>query len=563
MTRLSLFRIAFLGLGLVWAAGCSLNIDAPSTPTVVASPTLDATEIAWLTPPTRTPTHTPTKTATPSATPTGTRTPSATPSPTATQTPSLTPSRTLTPTATATPSSSPSITRTPTRTPVPTDTLPPVPSASPTPPATFPLPPSATARPSATFTPFPSPTPNMTQTWAVVQLPPQTTPTRTPGGIYTLTPSPTPPPTLTPLPASATPQGGGAFYDPNAPAADGALPVAPVGPSGQSGGPPLPEQAQVVVSYAGQVVPILQLPDGISAGPPLAMGEIFAVSGGQVAAVSDARVLIINGQPLSVSPSSAYGLHPNLRYGAVSWSPDGRYLAFLIEPLDPYEFNGIDAGVWVYDTANGQSWQVFRNTYAGQAEQLADQRHALRVTWAPNGLALAITVETPLGLGTVFLPVNHAANDWVNTLPYADAMWTPNSGALIVSGPTWDGQSVIGRVALDVQWTYTEYQSQTRTGLVMRAAVQLADGRIAFLGSPPGQDAYALYVMWAGQGMPVTRVSAPIYGQFVSAEWNAERNAVLLTVRSGGQLRTWIVRVDGAAQEVGLGGGALSAAHWR
>ncbi len=397
----------------------------------------------------------------------------------------------------------------------------------------------------------------------MAQLPPQATPTRTPGGIYTLTPTPSPLPTDTPLPASATPQGGGSFYDPNAPAADGALPMAPVGPSGQSGGPPLPEQAQVVVSYAGQVVPILQLPDGISAGPPMASGEVFATGGGQVAAVSGARVLTVNGQPLSVSPSSAYGLHPNLRYGEVAWSADGRYLAFLVEALDPYDFNGIDTGVWVYDTVSGQSWQVFRNTYAGQAEQLADQRRALRVTWAPNGLALAITVETPLGLGTVFLPVDHAANDWVNALPYADATWTTDSRALIVSGPTWEGPSVVGRVELDATWTTTIYQTQAQTGLVMRAAAQLADGRIAFVGSPTGQNAYALYVMWAGQGVPVTRVSAPVYGQFVAAEWNAERSAVLLTVQSGGQLHTWILRIDGAAQEVNLGGGAFSAAHWR
>ena len=563
MRRLPLFQTGSLLLGLLWAAGCSLNIDAPSTPTVAASLTQDATEIALLTPPSRTPTHTATRTPTPSATSTGTRTPSATPSATATPTASTTPTRTTTPSRTPTHTTTPSFTRTPTHTPPPTETLPPVPSATYTPRATLPPAPTATPRPSDTFTPFPSPTPNLTQTWAVAQLPPQATPTRTPGGIYTLTPTPSPLPTNTPLPASATPEGGGSFYDPNAPVADGALPVAPVGPAGQSGGPPLPEQAQVVVSYAGQVVPILQLPDGISAGPPIASGEAFATGGGQVAAVSGARVLYINGAPLSVSPSSAYGLHPNLRYGDVAWSPDGRYLAFLVEALDPYAFNGIDTGVWVYDAASGQTWQVFRNTYAGQAEQLADQRRALRVTWAPNGLALAITVETPLGLGTVFLPVDHAANDAVNAIPYADATWTPDSRALIVSGPTWNGSSVIGRVELNAQWTYTEYQNQARNGLVMRAAAQLPDGWIAFIGSPVGQSAYALYVVPAAADAPATRVSAPIYGQFVAAEWNAGRSAVLLTVQSAGQPHTWIVRTDGAAQEVNLSGGAFSAAHWR
>ncbi len=318
-----------------------------------------------------------------------------------------------------------------------------------------------------------------------------------------------------------------------------------------------------MVSYAGQVVPILQLPNGISAGPPIASGETFATGGGQVAAVAGAQVLYINGQPLSVSPSSAYGLHPNLRYGEVAWSPDGHYLAFMIEALDPYAFNGIDTGVWVYDATSGQSWQVFRDTYEGQVAQLEAQQHAVRVTWSPNGQALAIAVETPLGPGTVFLPVGHNANEPATAIPYADATWTLDSRALIVSGPTWGGPSVVGRIELDAQWTYTEYQHQTRSGLLMRAAAQLPDGWIAFLGTPVGQNAYALYVAPTAADVPPTRVSAPVYGQFVAAEWNAAHDAVLLTVQSNGQLHTWIVRSDGATQEVGFGEGSLSAAHWR
>src|SRR5690606_19435459 len=93
-----------------------------------------------------------------------------------------------------------------------------------------------------TFTPWPSVTPEFDPLFAI--------------------PSPTLGPPILEAPTS---QPGG-FFDPIVP------PAAPG--EAESGGPPLPEQSGVIVSYAGQVVPLLTLTGGLDA-PPLAQGDIF------------------------------------------------------------------------------------------------------------------------------------------------------------------------------------------------------------------------------------------------------------------------------------------------
>lgn len=572
---------------LLLLTGCKVNIDAPETPTIIASPTQDETAVAHLA--TKTPTLTPTATTAPTLTPTGTATatptltatasptPTVTASPTLTHTPTATATPTRTPTGTARPTIPPTSTATPTVTASPTATYTPTatetarPTAAPTitlaPPPTLALTesiaqiviPTATPGITSTFTPFPTLTPNLTATWQADNAPP---PTRTPGGIYTLTPVPTNPPTLTPdLNATAT-AGAGTFYDPNAPATGPeSLPVAPAGDTGPSG-PAMREQAYLVVSYAGQVVPILDLPNVIGgSGTALAQGDIFAVSpGGQIASVGADRWLVVNGWRVIVSPASEFGMHENLSFGDLVWSPDGQRLAMRVDAADPNAFNGIDSGMWIYEPSTHRSWQIFRNTY--QAAQLGDQRRAVTVQWAPNGLALAVTVDTPLGRAHVFMPVEHDVNQTINAIPYAYATWALDSGSLIVSGYKWGESTVVGRVALDSNWTYTEYLNQSTAGLIMQAAIELYDGRIAFLGGPM-PDAFGLYIIQPVPGALLVRMSPEIPGQLMSAEWNADRSAVLATVQTGGTHRLWIIRINGATQDVTPSLGAPSAAHWR
>lgn len=357
---------------------------------------------------------------------------------------------------------------------------------------------------------------------------------------------------------------GGTFYDPGAatPSDQISVPVASPGQSGQTG-PALPEQEFIVITYGGQVVPLLSVPVGGAAGAPVAAGQVFAVSSaGQVAAVGADRLLYVNNGPMVVSPASQFGLAANLSYGDIVWSPDGQRLALRVDAANPNEANAIDSGIWIYEPWSNRSWQVFRTTYAGQVAQLEEQRRPLTLQWAPNGTALVVKVETPLGLANVFMPANHNANVTIDSIPYADATWAPDSASLIVSGTKWGAQTVIGRVALDPTWTYTEYLNQATAGLFMQGAVQLADGRIAFFGGPT-PDAFALYIMQGFPGAPPEQVSTTIPGQIVFAEWNATRTAALVTVQTPTGPQLWMVRTDGAAQAIAPVAGPGAAAHWR
>jgi hypothetical protein len=359
------------------------------------------------------------------------------------------------------------------------------------------------------------------------------------------------------------PDGNGTFFDPNAPAATQiALPVAPSGETGPSW-PVLPEQNSVVVSYAGQIVPLLAFSGGNFGDSALAQGEIFDVnSRGEVAAVGNDRWLYINGVRMDVSPASIYGVPDNLSFGDVVWSPDGQRVAFRVDAANPNEQNAIDSGVWIFEPATRRSWQIFRSGYEGQVAQLHEQRQPVTFHWAPNGTALVIKVTTPLGFANVFMPAEHNVNEFVNSIPYADATWAPDSASLIVSGVKWNQMTVVGRVALDQQWTYTEYLNQMANGLYMHAAIQLFDGRIAFLGGPT-PDAFSLYVVQPAAGALPVPLSIPVNGRMLGTEWNTERTAALVTVQTAVGNRLWIVRIDGTVQDVTPTIGSPSSAHWR
>lgn len=609
------------------ATGTATPTDTPTrTPTDTATP--DPTRTAT---PTNTPTATPTNTATRTATATATATDTATARPTATRTPSATPtprptlgpSDTATPTRTVTPrpsvTSSPPPTDTPTRTPRPTQTATPEPSATHTPRPTATRTSTATPAPTDTLPPTQAPThtplfePSDTpgEPTAIAVLPSPTpdwtaTPVSTPTPAGTATPSPTPSafptldpgegggpldeplPTWTPSPppgepdAAVGPPGGeGAFADPNAPPGSSDFaPVAPVAPDGAPGpaAPPPPEAGQIIVSYVGETAPILSL-FGVASGTaePMGYGAIFDVSpAGQVATVGPNRWLAINGQPVQVSPSSQFGPPPHLSLGAVEWSPDGRYVAYRVDDAEPGSHDVLtNGGVWVYDAATGQSWQVFRNGYPGIVGQLGDERVAVGMEWSPDGSRLAIKVRTwyedvgsgPFGTAVVQAGVD-ISNEGIDPaaktplfLPFAEATWSPDGAALIVSGAHAGGGHVVGRWDLGTG-SYAEYAGPGVVPQLTHAATELHDGRIAFLaGTTP--DSMALYTLLPGPDAVPNVQSGVLPGTVLSVQWNRERTAALVLLRTASGDRLWLVRVDGSMQDITPPGGALAGVDWQ
>ena len=601
--------LGVMGMVVLLLAGCGLNIDSPQTPTVAASPTLDETQIALHATPTwtltKTPTVLPSRTLTSSPTQTSTATftvtVSVTSSPTGTAVPSAT--LTLSPPPTATPfdtpthtaSPLPSITSSPIKTPSPTltisptqeivelniptatdiPTLPPTLTSLPSLTSTIPstIPPAITdiPHPTETFTPFPTITPNLTATSDVLNLDPSIpTVTYTPGGIYTLTPLPPP---LTPLLAPATPEGGGAFSDPNALASgqDG-LSAPQVSDNGPSG-PPLAEQQRIVVSYQGQVVPLLgldALTGGVKSGAALDQGAVFAVSaGGNVAVVRADRLLYVNGAPMLISPANRFGMPENLAITDLAWAPDGARIAFRVDAGDPNQQNAIDSGIWVYEPATARSWQVFRTGYAGQIAPWENVQRPLTIRWSPDGTRLLVPYLGDAGRATALLDVGLDINtlasgdyaSYLNEMGFADATWSLSQSAVIVSGSHQGGATVLGRIDLGAGWTYEEYLNQAITGLVMEAAAELTNGWIGFLGSSGGS--FALYTVAPYPGSSYNTLTTTIPGTIVAAAWNDVRSAVLVTVQNGGASRLWLLTIGGTARDVTPPGGAPDVARWR
>ncbi|HOB33142.1 MAG TPA: basic amino acid ABC transporter substrate-binding protein, partial [Verrucomicrobiota bacterium] len=326
----------------------------------------------------------------------------------------------------------------------------------------------------------------------------------------------------------------------------------------------------MIVSYAGQVVPLLTLTGGLDA-PPLAQGDIFDIAPtGAVAAISSVpggqSALRINGQELRVLPSSEFGLNTNLRYADVEWAPDGSRLAFHVNATNPDDPTAIDSGVWVFRPGEDRAHQVFRTGFEGRVAQAHEQRAATAIDWSPDGSALIIRVTTPRGFANVVTPASHDVNlapegGFIESLPFADATWAANSRDVIVSGAPWGGgPEVVGRVDV-ATGQYTEYLNQQATGLFMRAAFEVAPGQIAFLGGP-SPDGFALYTVPAEPGATPQPVSGTIPGQVQHAEWSRERRAALVTVQSPTGPRLWIVRLDGTTQDITPPSGVFTGAQW-
>lgn len=322
-----------------------------------------------------------------------------------------------------------------------------------------------------------------------------------------------------------------------------------------------------MISYAGQVVPLLDINGVDNTSTPLAQGEVFAINHtGQVAAVGGDHQLYVNGAPMTASPASQFGLPPNLSVRDIVWSPDGHRLALRVDAVNPNERNAISSGIWIYEPGSNHSWQVLRTTYEGQVAQLHQQQRPVAIQWSPDGSGLIITVETPLGHGNVvtsaFRDINNPdTNDLLDPLPYPFATWGVNSHTLIVSGAKWgEPTPVVGRIVIDKNWAYTGYFVQTAAQVKAAAAVELYDRQLAFLGEP-APAMFALYL-----GLPNAQpapVSPALNGYVLSAEWNPERTAVLITADTESGPRLWLVRIDGTAQDVTPAGGYPAAAHWR
>lgn len=555
----------------------TLTPDPSETPTLTLTPTLTETPTATLT---NTATFTPDPTATPTLTltPTSTATPTLTPPDTATPTftPTITPLPiilTFTPTPTATPSPTHSPTPAPTFTPLPTDTPPP-PTADLTriAEAVFATQTAfAEMRTAEALLATETPPPTVTE---VGIIPP--TLDVTPEFITAEPETPVPPDDLgiiTPIPGEeeGEPEFAPTFTPTPAPTVELIAPVPPTialtdlqppGVGAPDGVQPLAFAlttsggfGQGAVDLGGNPILFARNPaDPSRYAVTDSTGTLYSVS-------SEGRVR------LDTSPFSRFapGSPEENQYfvEAVAWSPDGRFLAYIINGRRHPDPTNED-GVHVYDTMTGQSLTLLRDAPATwhPGYQAGGDRQFLHestdIEWSPNGSALLArarrTDEGNEGRGVLFvLAGGQNPNQVPNALRYDYGSWTNDSTRLVVSGRRPDGRVIIGTVNPDGSDERVIFDASA-AGLWMMKAVQRPNGDIVALGRAGSSTGPMRIYDQNGTALTGDIGSGPPE----RIAWSPDRSAVLVV--AGG--RVYVAGVNGSIRDITSSLGGSEAVNW-
>lgn len=533
--------------------------------------------------PSDTPTETATKTGTPTDTPTPkpTLTPSDTPSATETASPTPKPSLTPSGTPTATPTETATETPTPTGTPTPTSTA--TASDTPTIAVVVVLPtPTASITPSNTAPPSSTPTfiPLVTNTPVPLGV---RTETSIPLGVRTDTPVPptmitaapgTSPAPVTPVEASETP----------APASVTPLPPLPV----------LDTPTPTVLPTIGDI-PQIPPPNPLTRAFALSAND-GAVTGGAFVlpfdtntfarnpvdpsrmAVVDARGLLYmffgglatsDGARIRVSPfvadfEPATAEDNQARVRQIGWSPDGSYLAFLVDA----EADDRD-GVWY--TNNPQqdgiryAVQVFRECPLVLTACTVEfgggpfVYNSLRFEWNNRSDALLIELYLPGESRRAFTVVGLNADP--TQLPrvyrYDYSSWSWDGTRILASGGGEDGR--VGLRWIDPATSNVQmFLDSGSAGLWLQNAVQRPDGQIAALGSAVG--ANSPMRLFDGGGVPLTEPIGSAAPEQVI--WSPDRSAALVVTFDGFARRYYVASVRGTVQEITASVAGAMAVEW-
>jgi hypothetical protein len=278
-----------------------------------------------------------------------------------------------------------------------------------------------------------------------------------------------------------------------------------------------------------------------------AAGSIFdAAPNGQFAYYGYDDQLYINGQLLTVGPAGLGGLPAEVRVDDLQWATDGRFLTIVTSANPPLNDAG---GVWVYDTATGTANQILRSS-----DMIAEQ-----VRWSPDGNVVLVSLTTTVGEQRFALIPRTAEVGFYWWHDYQDASWAQNGLSVIASGLHLGNPASLVRIDVVDQNQVTSLADVSSAGIsVTRAATELADGQIAFLGASSASGPYRLYTVFP-DGVPAP-ISGEINGSIRDWAWNAERKTLLVTT-SLDQL--WVVRSDGTITNATPPGGAPDYVSWR
>ena len=367
------------------------------------------------------------------------------------------------------------------------------------------------------------------------------------------------------------------------------------------GGPPLPTftpVTQPTTVFEPQLTLNAPLPDGTAIAldlpEPLAFvlstvgggisggsfdlaggGQTFAFNPvtGDLAQVDSAGGIVLSSSAtgelgrLTRSPFSEFAPESaelnNARVVQVGWSPDGRYLAFLVD-TDSDALGDNDSandGVWYLEpaalVATDPTYQLVRDCppQAGCDTVLRQdapyEYRSLNFAWSPSSGALLVTLDLPeegRRAFTVVLPRPDAEAASVRPpiARYDYASWANDGQQIIVSGRGPDEQVMLGRANPDGSGLQIALNGSA-SGLWLQDAVERPDGTLVALGSPGGPNSpQALY------RQDGTALTAPISDSAPRrVAWSPDRSAVLIvTAIEGFAPRYFVASVDGMVQEI-------------
>jgi Tol biopolymer transport system component len=259
--------------------------------------------------------------------------------------------------------------------------------------------------------------------------------------------------------------------------------------------------------------------------------------------------------------------HIRQRFVAARWSPDGRWLAYIVQTdgaeagtLDIQQT--IDDGVWVLDSATpgAKPVHVFRSTYY-RASNEYPYRVPINLEWASDNEALLITVKTVGGLATVLAGRAYMQSQYFEVTPGA---WLPDGSGWattqILPGGTGHTLGIMDRLG-----RFTGLLNTAQEGLWMQNPVRLDNGRYAFLGKPspngqPDPNGLRLYLYDSG-GTPVP-ISDTLVGEVIFAAWSPNRNALLVVLRTPYGIETKLLTLTGDIVDYTAMSSGSTATHW-
>lgn len=245
----------------------------------------------------------------------------------------------------------------------------------------------------------------------------------------------------------------------------------------------------------------------------------------------------------------------------IAWSPDGQYLAFIVdgdkEPND---------GVWFFAPGSWPPLQLLVDCHKPdhpgcgivRSPSGPDLWESLGLEWSPTSDALLVSTFLPSANrnGLTILPVTRnerVRDERPPVLRYEYGSWENNGSRILVSGRAEDDNVYIAWVNRDGSFSELVFAARD-AGLWVQNAVQRLDGSIVTLGSPGGSNsAMRIYNQF---GQPLTDSIGD--GPPQRVEWSPDRSAVLLIVNG----RVYLANVNGSVTEITQQVGGARAINW-